>query len=340
MLSVVSWSLGLNALLTLPSSDSSLPIALALVDEEPKNLVQSSPDLKPLYAGDVTQEETIAPSTPNFTLAQESQPNSSPENDTNEEQLFAPLHRKQPGQTPFVPTDLPLVSDTQDDRSAPNYVGTPASSIGVPGGTGATWRSFGVGMGIQSRARFTDRADGGLGIGLGFGTPNTIGLQVGLSFVDLSDPFADGSVSLKLHRPLPHNVSIALGATGVLTWGGPDGGSSIYGAVSKQFNLHKDVQRPFSQLTVTLGSGSGQFRSESQINADLEAVGVFGAVSLRVLEPVSTIVEWTGQDLNLGISVVPFRQIPLVVTPAVADVTGRAGDGPRFIVGIGYGTQF
>jgi len=284
----------------------------------------------------LTQEtKTIAPG---FILAQESQPNATSDNNTEKERLFTPLHRRQPGQTPFVPTDLPLAS--QDDRPTSNYAGSPASSIGVPSGYGATWRSFGVGVGIQSRARFTDQADGGFGLGLGFGTPDTIGFQVGLSFVDLSDPFADGSVSLKLHRALPQNVSIALGATGVLRWGGPDGGSSIYGAVSKQFKLHEDVKRPFSQLTTTLGAGSGQFRSESQINADLDAVGVFGAASLRVLEPVSTIVEWTGQDLNLGVSVVPFRQIPLVITPAVADVTGRAGDGPRFIVGIGYGTQF
>lgn len=205
ILSVASWSLSLNALATLPPPESSLPIVPY-----------------PLENTDTGNPLTSA--TPDFTLAQESQTNSSPGN-TEEAQLFVPLHRKQPGQTPFVPTDLPLLPDSQDDRSASDsspstYVGAPGSSIGVPGGSGATWRSFGVGMGIQSRARFTDRADGGVGLGFGFGTPDTIGLQVGLSFVDLSDPLADGSVSLKLHRSLPHNVSIALGATGVLTWGG------------------------------------------------------------------------------------------------------------------------
>lgn len=254
------------------------------------------------------------------------------------EQLFVPHHRRQSGRTPFVPKDLPVVSGRES--TSPNYAGSPSTSIGIPSGYGANWRSLGVGLGIQSRARFTKRADGGIGVGFGLGNANTIGLQVGISFVDVSAPWADGSISLKLHRQLPQDVSIALGATGVLSWGSPDGGSSIYGVASKSFLLRENVKQPFSQLTTTLGIGSGQFRSESQITTDIDAVGVFGAASLRILEPMSAIVEWTGQDLNLGISVVPFRRIPLVITPAISDVTGRAGDGPRFIVGIGYGVQF
>jgi hypothetical protein len=61
---------------------------------------------------------------------------------------------------------------------------------------------------------------------------------------------------------------------------------------------------------------------------------------LRVAEPVNLIAEWTGQDLNLGVSIVPFREIPLVITPALADVTNNAGDGARFVLGIGYGFSF
>ncbi|MBO1349159.1 MAG: hypothetical protein EBE86_018005 [Hormoscilla sp. GUM202] len=52
------------------------------------------------------------------------------------------------------------------------------------------------------------------------------------------------------------------------------------------------------------------------------------------------IAEWTGQDLTVGISVVPFQNLPLVITPAVTDITGNAGDGSRFILGIGYGFSF
>jgi hypothetical protein len=52
------------------------------------------------------------------------------------------------------------------------------------------------------------------------------------------------------------------------------------------------------------------------------------------------VADWTGQDLNLGVSLAPFPALPLVVTPALADLTGRAGDGARFTVGAGFGLRF
>ncbi|MEB3272781.1 MAG: hypothetical protein VKJ85_03280 [Prochlorothrix sp.] len=178
-------------------------------------------------------------------------------------------------------------------------------------------------------------------MGFGVGDPiETVGFQVGLGFVDLSDPTADGTVSLKLHRQMPHDLSLAVGATGVLTWGGPDGGSSVYGVATKRFQTREDASQPFSQVTTTLGLGSGQYRSEEAVNNDRDEVGVFSSVAVRVVQPVSGIVEWTGQDMSLGISITPIPQIPLVITPAVTDVTGSAGDGARFILGVGYGLSF
>ncbi|WNN91672.1 hypothetical protein [Gloeocapsopsis dulcis] len=35
-----------------------------------------------------------------------------------------------------------------------------------------------------------------------------------------------------------------------------------------------------------------------------------------------------------------FSTTPLVITPAIADVTGNAGDGTRFILGVGYAISF
>jgi hypothetical protein len=252
--------------------------------------------------------------------------------------LFIPQHRHQAGRKPFFPGELPASAPSDDpDR----FQGSPGVTIGIPSGYGAGWRSIGVGLGLQSRTRFTDTTDGGVGIGVGFGNPaKTIGFQVGLGLVDLSDPLADGTISLKAHRLLPHDVAIALGASGVVTWGEPDGGSSIYGVVTKRFILNEEVNKPFSQITTTFGVGSGQFRSESAINNDKDTIGAFGSVAVRMIEPLSGIVEWTGQDLSLGLSIVPFRNIPLVITPAITDITGNAGDGARFIVGVGYGIRF
>jgi hypothetical protein len=66
---------------------------------------------------------------------------------------------------------------------------------------------------------------------------------------------------------------------------------------------------------------------------------VFGNVAVRVAQPVSLIAEWSGQDLGVGVSVAPFKNIPLVITPAVRDIVG-AGDGPRFVLGTGFAFKF
>ena len=72
----------------------------------------------------------------------------------------------------------------------------------------------------------------------------------------------------------------------------------------------------------------------------MESLGVFGSVALKVIQPVSLITEWSGQDVTIGASIVPFRSIPLAIVPAVTDVTGSAGDGARLIFGLGYSFSF
>jgi hypothetical protein len=72
---------------------------------------------------------------------------------------------------------------------------------------------------------------------------------------------------------------------------------------------------------------------------DPSGINVFGSVGVRVARPVSAILEWTGQDLAAGVSIAPFDNFPLVITPAVRDITG-AGDGARFILGAGVALNF
>jgi hypothetical protein len=85
--------------------------------------------------------------------------------------------------------------------------------------------------------------------------------------------------------------------------------------------------------------GNGRFRREEDVVAGRETVNVFGAVALRVAEPVSLTADWTGQDLYAAVSVRPVRRVPLVATVGVADITGSAGDGARLIVSVGYGLR-
>ncbi len=242
---------------------------------------------------------------------------------------------------PFQPQNVPLQQLRRTERRARS---APGISILTPSAYGQSWGSASIGVGLQSRTRFTNTADGVLGLGIGLGNAQTaVGLDIGLTLVDLQpieNIVQSGTLSLKLHRRLPDDFAVAVGVKNLIRFGETDSRTGYYGVITKKFSLQENVDKPFSQLFVSAGLGSGQFRSELDINNQQDTVGVFGSVAVRMAEPISAIAEWSGQDLSLGLSIVPFHDIPLVITPAVTDITGNAGDGSRFILGIGYGISF
>lgn len=252
------------------------------------------------------------------------------------------LHRQSGSEDVFRPQRVPLRSQSIQREQREPPAASPGVSIMTPSGYGSSWGRAGVGLGLQERTRFTQDADAVMGLGIGFGNPlKTVGFSVGITVTDLwGDAFQDGMVSVKLHRRLPYDLSVAAGVQGAIRWGETDGGRSLYGVVTKRFIFNSDPSQLFNQLYISLGVGSGQYRTEDQINNDEGTVGVFGSVALRINQPVSAIVEWTGQDMTVGLSIAPFRNIPVVISPAFTDITGSAGDGARFILGIGYGFSY
>ena len=253
-----------------------------------------------------------------------------------------------------LPTSQPAASNQQElqalqkqftlpeprvvERPVPRALGLPGSSVGSPSAFGADWGDVFAGFSFQERTRFTDKADGAVVAGFGIGdAQKLVGLEVAVTVFDLiDDTFQDGGISFKLHHDFGDGFAVAAGVENAIIWGGLDTNSSAYGVVSKVFRF-KDATQLFSTLTVNLGLGGGRFRSEDDVFDGDDSINVFGSAGLRVIEPISVIADWTGQDLNLGVSLVPFRNIPLTITPAIADVTSNAGDGARFVLSIGYG---
>jgi hypothetical protein len=257
-----------------------------------------------------------------------------------------------PESTPVAPNISPELQRLQQDFlieepktvavKAAELIVAPGASISTPIGFGASFGQIFGGFGFQSRTRFTNEADGGLALGAGLGEPQKlVGLDVTMAILSLfGDNAGRGSFSFKIHRSLPEGFAVALGFENAIRWGGTDAGSSIYGVVSKFFQFTETTEEPFSQLTLSLGVGGGRFRSEGAIEDGVNSVGVFASAGLRIVEPVSAIVEWSGQDLNAGISLIPFPKVPLTINLAGADLTGNAGDGARFVMSIGYNYFF
>jgi hypothetical protein len=220
----------------------------------------------------------------------------------------------------------------------------PGSSAGSPTAFGAGWGDAFMGAGFQQRARFVDAVDGTVVAGFGLGNPRSlIGAEVALtSFSTIRSGFLKHSgVSVKLHRLFPADLGVAVGWENAWTssartdW---DEGSSYYAVVSRVVDTNGEGA--FTSVTASLGVGTGRFRSEQRILNDEGGVGVFASLGVRVLDHASIIADWTGQDLGIAYSFVPFRSFPLVLTPAVVDLMGTAGDGARFVLGVGAGFRF
>jgi hypothetical protein len=238
----------------------------------------------------------------------------------------------------------------ESERTQPYVSWTfPGITVSSPSGYGAQWGQVFVGGGYQSKTRGTTSSDGSIGIGLGLGDPaEYVGLEASVSVYDVSD-FNNGGLNLKLHRQLPYMLSVAVGSEALASWGTNSGIRSFFGSVSKIFFLNPDPSEWFSALTLTAGVGNGRFLSTTNLANSLltgardgkgTGVNVFGSASIRIKEPVAFIADWTGQDLNLGLSITPIRTLGLFINPSIADVTKTAGNSIRFLIGAGVAYSF
>ncbi len=218
----------------------------------------------------------------------------------------------------------------------------PAASVSVPTAYGVDAGELFVGAAYQGRTRYTEKSDAAVVAGLGFGTRRVLAAEVALTSYSTirGTPLETGGVSVRLHRAVGSSTSVAVGWENAVRWGGTDDDGSLYAVGTRMVPLRRDPARRFGLAVFSLGVGNGRFRLEADDRDGNETVNVFGAVGVRVTEPLSVMADWTGQDLNLAASLIPVRRVPLVVTAGVADLTGLAGDGARFILSVGYGLSF
>lgn len=220
------------------------------------------------------------------------------------------------------------------------FAASPALSIYIPVGYGADNNTLFLSGSYQASVREDEGSVGSAGVGIGIGDADkAVGLELSYALATTDDEFGEGGFNAKLHRRLGQDLSAALGWNGFLNIGHNDFEHSKYGVITKVFRTQESLNSAFSRVAFTVGVGDNQFRSNGAIDDGDNNINVFGNVAVRVVRPVSFIAEWTGQDLALGLSIAPFKNFPLVITPAVRDVAG-AGDGARFVIGAGTAIRF
>ena len=222
---------------------------------------------------------------------------------------------------------LPSAIGAETGRAQP---GVTASS---PIGFGPSAGSYFAGVGYQSSTRYGGDADGSLSVGAGFFDAKTLGLEVVLTSAStVRSGFGDRMYgSLKAHRVTAGGLGVGFGIEGMSLTGEAASDPSFYAAVTKVQRIGSGAR--FNQVTWNGGIGTTRFAPENV--DDQSGVGVFFSAALRASATTSLIADYTGQDLNLGLSFAPFRTLPITISPALVDVLGTAGDGMRMTLGIG-----
>jgi hypothetical protein len=235
------------------------------------------------------------------------------------------------------------------------FLGAPGASTATPLAFGPNWGDAFVGGGYQASTRGVRQANGTISangqndgsVSAGFGIGNSRDFISLETVITSLSTFRSGfgnrtAFSFQASRMLGNTAAVAVGIENAFIAGGgqTDGTDSWYAVASKVFMMEGTSSGFFKAVTLSAGAGNGRFRFIDDVANNNKTVNVFGNASLLVHEQVSIIADYTGQDLNLGLSIVPFKSFPLIFTPALADVTQTASQSARFVMGVGIGMHF
>lgn len=228
------------------------------------------------------------------------------------------------------------LQNIRNSNFSPNR-GSPGLTIGNPSGFGADGGSFFAGFGYQSDTRYGNNDDedavANFGVGLG-NAKKAVGMELSYTMGSFGNnrDFGTGGFNAKLHKQFPDAWGVSAGWNGFLNIGDEnDFENSFYLVTSKVFRTRESLNSPFSRIATTVGFTNSEFNDDSDREFD-----VIGSLAIRVARPISTVVEWTGSDLAMGVSTSPFRRIPFTLNIAVRDIAGE-GDGARLVFGAGMG---
>lgn len=221
----------------------------------------------------------------------------------------------------------------------------PAMNASSPSAYSPEWGDVYAGAGYQRQTRpqpfqsALGNEDGVAVLGFGLGAARIVALDVEYaSFSTVRSGFFNvGAMSFKLSHQFGSGWAVAAGAERVVSVGrAGDGGEAYFGAASRVF-VRGDGSGILSAVGATVGVGNGRFRPIEDVWRNRQSVNAFGAVGVKVLDPVGVIADWNGQDLTVAASIVPFRCWGFTISPAVTDITGSARSPRRFVIGVGLG---
>ncbi|NTW53039.1 MAG: hypothetical protein HGB22_10710 [Chlorobiaceae bacterium] len=230
-----------------------------------------------------------------------------------------------------------------DPITAPLWPNAGSTSIFTPTGWGASFGIVYFGGGATTPQVYSTRTDADSGAGFGLGNPlKNLGLELSVAMMDVSkrDNFSYG---FKIHRIIGDGTSIGFGGVNLFhDKKKSDADESYYVAISHAVQgLPSGYNPEESKLHLNLGVGNGMFSKmspyDTRAGKGRHGTYVFGSTAYEIYNATNAIVEWSGMNLNAGISTGLFslsKNIPVTVTIAAADLTKYTADGVRLTYGV------
>jgi hypothetical protein len=245
-----------------------------------------------------------------------------------------------PGALSAQSRDVYLIPEMTDVSSTMGRA-QPGVAASSPVGFGPSRGDIFAGFGYQVKAPGTGAQDGALSVGGGFLNPNeTVGIEAVLtSLSTIRGGFGSRLVgALKVHKVV-NGWGLGLGYEGIYLNGNEfDTKPSVYFAGTRVLQVREAPT--FNSATINLGIGNGRFQSASDFAAGETGIGFFLSSSIQINAWSSAIIDYTGAQTNLALSFVPFKTLPIVITPSMNDITGEAGDKARLALGAGMSWKY
>ena len=247
--------------------------------------------------------------------------------------------------SPIVTTKKDVNEEETKEPPAPGLSFGAPSAYGASGGSIFVGVSYGADVDTGLTTFYDDGgakvADGSMNAGFGIGDPNKLAAEVTVGIISLACQEgdscfgADGTMGMKLHKKIdsPLINGIALAYSDIVRWGEASDFATIYGVASKDFKIkNKDA-------LLSLGIGTGGFRSKAAIDANENDPNLFGGLGIKLNPRLSLASSWNGSTLGAGFGISPFY-FPLSVSAGITDITEVNEKGRQYSINLGYSFSF
>jgi len=218
----------------------------------------------------------------------------------------------------------------------PNRAG---KALSTPTGWGASNNVIFIGAGGTVPQPYRETADGSISFGGGIGDNiNSIALELSVALNDFSET-GEPSYGIKIHKYLGYGMAFAVGGEHLFAAETSDADESFYTVLSRASQNHPNDE-DISKFHYSLGVGSGRYGEKSPLDQEngkgKHGTYIFGSTAYEVFPDTNFIIEWSGVNINVGVSTAPIKRLPAVITIGLGDLVKQfSGDGVRVFGSIG-----